>query len=369
MAKIGRRGIPLPIGAAAIALSVGGAVLAVAQADSYGFSLGEVTEVASAAVGQPFGGTESATPADWADDAPADGVPASADAAGSGDAAGSDDGRGVPTTADSSAEAVTNAQPEALAGQPPTSENRASENRASEQDAIAEREDAAGTAVIPTPPTTPAPTAPPTSFSSVSLAAPATAYPPTTAFVPPATEPPAVDASPLPNDEVQLGPGPGLQPAPTAPAPIVTAPPSATGDEVLAELGIDFASLLPGWTIEFLGPRTGMRGTTFPYEHRIEIYVRDSFTHEELVHVVGHEVGHAVDVTYLNDADRAQWAAARGYSGRSWWTGNGLTDFAVGAGDWAECYAWAHMGHGPWYSELGDPPSAELNGLMTELIG
>lgn len=143
----------------------------------------------------------------------------------------------------------------------------------------------------------------------------------------------------------------------------------STPERALAELGIDLAGQLPGWTLSFESPRSGMKGTAFPYEKRIEIYVRDNFSRAELLHVVAHEIGHALDVTYLDDAKRARWAEARGYSGRQWWTGNGQTDFSVGAGDWAECYAWSRLGYGPWYSNLGDQPGAELTALMYELIG
>lgn len=158
---------------------------------------------------------------------------------------------------------------------------------------------------------------------------------------------------------------------PEAPAPTtaVAAPAPDRGPALQAQLGIDLSSMLPGWQIDYLGPRDGLRGTTFPYERRIEIYVRDSFTDAELSHVIAHEVGHAMDVTYLDDSDRETWLAARGAGGRPWWTGSGLSDFAVGAGDFAESFAWARMGYGPWYSEVANVPTADQIALQASLIG
>ena len=31
---------------------------------------------------------------------------------------------------------------------------------------------------------------------------------------------------------------------------------------------------LPGWTIQFMGPRVGMRGATFPQDKVVQVYVR-----------------------------------------------------------------------------------------------
>lgn len=158
-------------------------------------------------------------------------------------------------------------------------------------------------------------------------------------------------------------------PAQTVPPTQVTTPTVDRGPALQTQMGIDLAMLLPGWSIYYLGPRDGLRGTTFPYDHRIEIYVRDSFTDAELAHVIAHEVGHALDVTYLDDADRQSWLSARGATGRPWWTGSGLSDFAVGAGDFAESYAWSRMGYGPWYSEVAGQPSAEQIAFQASLIG
>lgn len=139
------------------------------------------------------------------------------------------------------------------------------------------------------------------------------------------------------------------------------------GEKALGELGIDIATLLPGWTIGFEGPRDGMRGTTFPYDHHIAIYMRDSYSDVELRHVIAHEVGHAVDVTYLNDEARARYLEARGAAGLQWWPGSAAPDYSSGAGDWAEAWAWNRMHEGPWYSNVASQPSAAVADVMASI--
>ena len=173
----------------------------------------------------------------------------------------------------------------------------------------------------------------------------------------------------------------------TAPAPTSTTTPAtlttaieATGSaaigtddlatlraRVLAAIPLRWESLLAGWTIRFNGPRKGYRGSTFPKDKRIEIYIRAGEQIDELIHITAHEMGHAIDVTYLDDAERNQFAVARGRSGgSSWWVASGADDFASGAGDWAESFAWMQMAHGPWFSRLGPPPSpAQLSVMRT----
>jgi hypothetical protein len=362
----------MSVGIAAAAVVAGGVVTAIAAGDSYGWNIFHSAEGAASAVGLSAGRTQEAGEPEGR---PVVGDSFENDGEGDGDGDAADAQPTVPPTAD---------------------RDRSDQKLADRGTVVASPRAVAGTAKSgPTSqtPTSPTPTSssstlqPPASTAAprpVALAAPATAYPPTTTIAPaPSSDSVSADdgaasteAAPASQrtangaeGSIDIGGGPSLQAAPPADS-IDEGSTTQVDDEpaaVLAALGIDLGAVLPGWTIEFLGPRTGMRGTTFPYEHRIEIYFRDSFTEAELFHVVGHEVGHAIDVTYLNDEERSEWARARGYEGQAWWTGNGLTDFAVGAGDWAECFAWARMGYGPWYSELGDPPGPENLALLASL--
>lgn len=168
-------------------------------------------------------------------------------------------------------------------------------------------------------------------------------------------------------------PPPSTTTTTTAAPPVALTPPASTraaraGDELLRELQIDLDRLLPGWTLDVLGPRTGFRGLTFPFEHRIEVYVQGDEPHDKLLHIVAHEIGHAVDVTYLTADERTMFQHARGTADLAWWVEAGGSDFASGAGDWAECYAWMTLHRGPWYSKLGGQPSAEIEQLMDQLI-
>jgi hypothetical protein len=103
----------------------------------------------------------------------------------------------------------------------------------------------------------------------------------------------------------------------------------------------------------------------------VEVFVRGGDTPEVLAHVIAHELGHAVDVTYLNDAQRAAWLSARGVGrGAVWFPGqSGVSDFATGAGDFAESFAWVHGPVGHWSGELGPPPTLIQAGLMAALSG
>ena len=139
---------------------------------------------------------------------------------------------------------------------------------------------------------------------------------------------------------------------------------------VLGAISFPWQQRLDGWQIEFLGPRTGFRGATFPKRRTIEIYVSPELATDDLVHTTAHELGHAVDVTLFDDAARATWSAARGSSGiAEWWVADGRDDFSSGSGDWAECFAWSQLPRGMWYSRLGLPPTAAQLRLLASLVG
>lgn len=130
----------------------------------------------------------------------------------------------------------------------------------------------------------------------------------------------------------------------------------------------DWQARLPGWTIVF-GDQVPQRlGYAYFDERRIEIYVRGDQTPREVAEVLAHELGHALDVTVLDGDQRRRWLAARGLDGLDWWPPEGArSDFASGAGDWAEAFAM-------WLlddisqSGVGGPLTAKQLALVGELV-
>ncbi|MFZ4517025.1 MAG: hypothetical protein ACOYOP_01455 [Microthrixaceae bacterium] len=198
----------------------------------------------------------------------------------------------------------------------------------------------------------------------------------------------------LPDGAVPTLPQPGVPAAVATPdaggtrapaaAPPTTADAPGTSDRAVERLGseelrdraaralgrirYDWRSRLPGWQVRFLPGRDGLRGSTFPRDRVIEVYVRRNQSVTDVAHVIAHELGHAVDVSLLTDADRAAWLAARGVDpGTTWFPGeSGVTDFSTGAGDFAESFAHWQVGD-QWYSRLGPPPDAATTGFLASL--
>lgn len=135
-----------------------------------------------------------------------------------------------------------------------------------------------------------------------------------------------------------------------------------TGQEALTRISFPWQSKLGGWTIQFLPGRTGLLGGTWTYEKRIEIYVRDYQDADEVAFTLAHELGHAVDVTMLTDADRETWRQTRRFSDPDapWWVASGATDFSSGAGDWAESFAVWQTGGWSHSKLAGQPSNAQL---------
>ena len=139
------------------------------------------------------------------------------------------------------------------------------------------------------------------------------------------------------------------------------------GAAALAAITYPWQERLPGWTIAFHPAEEGAYGYTLTREHHIDIYVRPDQSHELLVHVIAHELGHAVDVSLNDSEDRRNWQDARNIGDAPWWPDNRAADFATGAGDFAESFAAWQVGPASFRSNLGDPPTPAQLDLLAEL--
>ncbi|NOX29180.1 MAG: M3 family oligoendopeptidase [Actinobacteria bacterium] len=141
--------------------------------------------------------------------------------------------------------------------------------------------------------------------------------------------------------------------------------PEQVGQLALDLLSYDWQRLLPGWSIEFKQGRDGILGYAFFDEQRIEVYVRPSHGPTEVAATLAHELGHAVDVSLLTNDDRASWAALRSIDS-TWWPGSTGSDFASGAGDFAEAFATWQVGEVS-RSEVAGQPTLDQLALLASL--
>jgi hypothetical protein len=153
--------------------------------------------------------------------------------------------------------------------------------------------------------------------------------------------------------------------APTTVVPTTT--PASLGEQALQRVVYDWRPRFPEWTIEFRGPRNGIRALTYPEEKLIEIFVRTTDTPATLHRVFAHEIGHVVDVELNSDDDRNDWRDQRGISSSSpWWPSAESPDFATGAGDFAEAFAVWETGVTTRSTVAEQPTRADLE-LLREL--
>ncbi len=142
----------------------------------------------------------------------------------------------------------------------------------------------------------------------------------------------------------------------------------AVGAEALDLITFDWRPVLPEWRVVFLPGRQGLLGYAFFDEQRIEIYVRSEHTPEAVAATVAHELGHAVDVTLLSSEDRDLWLDARDIEGE-WWPEETGSDYASGAGDWAEAFAVWQLGQVSRSKVAGQPTPEEISLLVQLAVG
>jgi len=116
---------------------------------------------------------------------------------------------------------------------------------------------------------------------------------------------------------------------------VMTGYPAEMGNAAEATVEFDFRSALPDWQIGYADDHPDFLGVTLSAQQLITVHVEADATVEIVAAVLMHEVGHAIDLEFLDDEMRSEWIDLRGMPA-TWWPGNGLSDFAVGAGDFAE---------------------------------
>lgn len=155
------------------------------------------------------------------------------------------------------------------------------------------------------------------------------------------------------------------QTAQTVPEALANVP---LGQQALNRMSFDWQTAFPTWTVEFTGPRDGLRALTHPLEHRVEIFVRNSDTAATLHRVLAHEIGHVIDVQFNTDSDRARWRQQRNLpTSAPWWPSASAPDFATGAGDFAEAFSAMEAGVAS-ESSIGGQPTAGDFELLRELM-
>ena len=144
--------------------------------------------------------------------------------------------------------------------------------------------------------------------------------------------------------------------------------PEDTGAEALATIPFDWQQLLPGWTVEFDGYHEELLGGTSWREQHITLWIRPEQSLGQIRHVLAHEIGHALDVTYFDEPLRTRWMTQRGFpTGDAWWPESGENDYASPAGDLAETIATWVNGTEYW-AGTGDRPTDADIALLRELL-
>jgi len=123
---------------------------------------------------------------------------------------------------------------------------------------------------------------------------------------------------------------------------------TTAGDRALRLVTYDVNSL--GYRLSFRPARNDLRGQIDPDAHTITVFVSLHDAPHRVAHDIAHELGHAYDARFMSPAQRAHYLAVRLRPTVPWWPGTraadyvagAVTDYASGAGDFAEVFALCH---------------------------
>lgn len=122
-----------------------------------------------------------------------------------------------------------------------------------------------------------------------------------------------------------------------------------------------------GYEVRFAPGRAGVRAQIDRSERMISVYLRDGDAPHIVAHDIAHELGHAFDQTRMDDADRTAYLAARGLTGAAWLPA-GDSDYASGAGDFAEVFSLCFAASPDFRSELAPRPEDPCELLPREAL-
>ena len=137
------------------------------------------------------------------------------------------------------------------------------------------------------------------------------------------------------------------------------------GEQAESLIRYQWRNMLPNWEICYQPEGFEAGAETDVQNRQITIYVNSEASPAEVSASLAHEIAHAIDMTYFDDDDRFSWIEARGLPA-VWWPGDGLTDYCVGSGDFAEAVSAAWVGS-PSYSAYGEFSDHQLH-MAQELV-
>lgn len=118
-----------------------------------------------------------------------------------------------------------------------------------------------------------------------------------------------------------------------------------------------------GYRLVLAPSAPGVRAITDRHRRTITLFVRRGEVPHLLAHDLAHELGHAYDDRAMNDAERRAYLLRRGVPDATWWPGKQLSDYASGAGDFAEVYALCHAASPEFRSTLAPRPASPCSVL------
>lgn len=160
-----------------------------------------------------------------------------------------------------------------------------------------------------------------------------------------------------------------------APAPMPAAKP-LTGSSVepaparrrLAREAQALVSVRPadlGYRLRLAGPREGVRAQADLDDRTVTLFLDGNDAAHRVAHDLAHELGHAYDDLRLSTAQRRAWLRARGARDVRWYPGGDASDYASGAGDFAEVFARCHAASPEFRSRVAPPP-ADACGMLPD---